>query len=94
MTEFIAFDWCGWNDWYGRFTHLPTGDTIIQRPGMDQRQWDRAQLEWFRKYPRLVVHRCPDGPYRQTRDTFGTTEEIITKLETRLGDNHDRKEGE
>jgi hypothetical protein len=51
---------------------------------MGQRDWDKAQLEYFRKYPGLVVYKCPTGPYRRTEETFGTTEEICQRLEARL----------
>ena len=86
--KFIAFDWCGWNEQYGRFTFCDfdshdSGDTLVCRPGMDQRAWDQAQLEWFRKYPGLTVYRCPES-YHPNNDVMGTTEEIIQRLESRL----------
>lgn len=81
---FIVHDWCGWDERQGRFTHSPSGDTLLCPPDASQRSWDRAQLAWFRKYPGLTVHRCPTGPYRETGDTMGTTEEICARLEGRL----------
>lgn len=83
--EFIAHDWCGFLDRYGRFTHLPSGQTLICEAHMDQEKWDRAQLRWFRQFSgTLVVHRCPVGPYRETGDSMGTVAEIIEKLKARL----------
>lgn len=83
---FIAFDWCGWNESRGRFTYCGNGemDTLVQQGWMGQQAWDKAQLEWFKKYPGLTVHRCPTGPYRETGDTMGTTDEIVARLEARL----------
>ncbi len=59
-------------------------DTLVCQGWMGQRDWDKAQLEYFRKYPGLVVYKCPTGPYRRTEETFGTTEEICQRLEARL----------
>lgn len=85
QAAFIAFDWCGWNDNYGRFTHLPSGDTLVQRHGMRQHDWDKAQLEWFRKFPGLTVYNnARPGAYRPDGDVMGTTEEICQRLEGRL----------
>lgn len=82
---FIAFDWCGWMDNYGRFTHMPSGDTIVQQGWMGQRDWDKAQLEYFKKYPGLEVHRnLQPGPYQKTGNLMGTTDEICARLEKRL----------
>lgn len=83
---FIAFDWCGWNGNYGRFTHIPSGDTLVQPDCIGQREWDQAQMKWFSKYPQLTVHRCPEGPYRETGDTMGTTDEVVTRLKERLAE--------
>jgi hypothetical protein len=83
MNEFIAHDWCGWNEQFGRFTHIPSGETLVCRPGMTQSQWDKAQLEWMRRFPGLTVHSCPDR-YSTDGPSMGTTEEIIARLETRL----------
>lgn len=81
---YIVFDWCGWNDRYGRFTALPTGTTLTCQAWMGQEDWDKAQLEWFRQFDgTLVVHRCERGPYRQTGDSMGTVAEIIERLQRR-----------
>lgn len=82
--EYIAFDYCGWMENYGRFTHMPSGDTLVQQGWMGQADWDKAQLEWFRKYPGLTVCRCLSGAYNLNSDTMGTTDEICTRLEARL----------
>ena len=83
--EFIVHDWCGWNERNGRFTHCPSGQTLVCRDWMGQRDWDDAQLTWFREFDgSLVVHKCPEGPYRETGNTMGTVAEIIGRLEVRL----------
>lgn len=85
MESFIAFDWCGWNDCYGRFTHMPSGDTCLQPSDANQREWDAKQLTFFRKYPGFKVCRCPTGPYVLNNDIIAwTTEEICARLEKRL----------
>jgi hypothetical protein len=85
MNEaFIAFDWCGWNENYGRFSHMPSCETLIQEGWMNQRDWDEAQLRWFEKFPGLTVCRCPRGPYLLNDDIMGTTDEICTRLKARL----------
>lgn len=83
MEAFIAFDWCGWNDRYGRFTHVPSGDTIVCQGWMGQEDWDAKQLEFFQKYPGLTVYKCLTN-YRNKGDSMGTTEEICTRLAKRL----------
>lgn len=88
MKPFIAFDWCGAFEDYGRFTHMPSGETLVQQGWMKQEDWDKAQLEWFRKFPGLTVCRCLSGPYHLNDNTMGTTEEICSRLEKRLGKNH------
>jgi hypothetical protein len=82
--DYIVHDWCGWNDQQGRFTHMPSGDTLLCQVWMGQSDWDKAQHEWFKKYPGLTVHKCNTGPYRPTGDTYGTTEEIIERLAKRI----------
>jgi hypothetical protein len=48
---------------------------------MRQRDWDKAQREWLAKFGGdLVVHKCNDGPYRETGNTMGTVAEIIARL--------------
>lgn len=84
MEHFIAFDWCGSFQYYGRFTHCPSGDTLVQRQGMTQKIWDQTQLKWFRKYPGLTVHNCSDCPYSSSAPSMGSTEEICERLEKRL----------
>jgi hypothetical protein len=84
MTPFIAFDWCGWSEQYGRFTHMPSGETLLQKRWMGQTDWDQCQLEWFKKFPDLIVCRCPTGPYVINENTMGTTNEICERLEKRL----------
>jgi hypothetical protein len=86
LVQFIAFDWCGWNERYGRFTALPSGDTIICQGWMGQHDWDKAQLEWFKRFDgAVVVHRNTGaGPYRETGDLMGTVAEIVERLVTRV----------
>jgi len=81
--EFIAFDWCGWDERFGRFTHLPSGETLVCRDGMGQIAWDKAQLNFFQKFPGLNVHSCP-GAYTTDGRLMGTTEEICERLKKRL----------
>lgn len=82
---FVAFDWCGWNNRFGRFTGVPSGTTLTQQEWMGQRDWDGRQVVWFKQFsPELVVHKCLEGPYRETGETMGTVGEIIARLEERL----------
>ena len=84
-TSFIAFDWCGFNSCYGRFTAMPGGETLLQQAWMNQTQWDDAQLKWFAQFNgNITVHRCLSGPYHETGDTLGTVNEIIDRLTKRL----------
>lgn len=90
-AAFIAHDWCGWNERFGRFTHMPSGDTLVCQGWMGQLDWDKAQAEWFQKFPgELMVHRCPNGAYRETGDTMGTVSEITARLEQRVATKGDR----
>lgn len=86
-STFIAHDYCGWNEQYGRYTVIPEGDTLVCRPDMVQREWDRAQLDFLSRFPGRTVHKCYEGPYRPTGNTLGTTEEICERLRKRLGSN-------
>lgn len=84
MNEtFIAHDWCGWNQQYGRFTHMHTGDTLICKASWGQSEWDQAQLEYFSKYPGINVYDCP-GEYNRNGRLMGSTNEICERLEKRL----------
>jgi hypothetical protein len=87
-TEFIAHDFCGWNEQYGRYTHCPSGATLVCRPGMDQTAWDRAQLEFLSKLPGLPVHSCPGTYTTEGTRLMGTTDEICERLRSRLGAFH------
>lgn len=82
--EFIAHDWAGWHERLGRFTHMPSGETLLCRGYWGQEEWDRAQLEWFRQYDGAVtVHECP-GAYNPGGKLMGTVAEICDRLEKRL----------
>jgi hypothetical protein len=82
---FIAHDWCGWDGRYGRFTHLPSSETLVCQSWMRQADWDKAQLEWFERFSSaLVVHRCPVGPYRETGDKMGSVADIVARLRSRV----------
>lgn len=89
MEEFIAHDWCGWKQQYGRFTHMPSGDSLICQAWMGQSDWNMAQLGWFLKYPGLTVYNCV-GAYTTDAPSMGTVNEIIIRLETRIGVDHGR----
>lgn len=82
-AHFIAHDWCGWNSRFGRYTHMPSGDTLVCEGWMGQADWDKAQLEWMKKYPGLNVHKCP-GAYSTDGLLMGSTDEICQRLEARL----------
>jgi hypothetical protein len=84
QTAFVAHDLCGWHLQYGRFTHMPSGDTLVQEDWMGQADWDKAQLAFFRKHPGLNVHECP-GAYNTNGKLMGTTDEICARLRQRLG---------
>ena len=83
-AAFIAHDWCGWNNQHGRFTAMPNGETLVSQGWMNQSQWDRAQLEWFRRFDgHVTVHECP-GVYSDTAPVMGTVADIRQRLEGRL----------
>lgn len=84
QEQFIAHDWCGFGERYGRYTHLPSGDTLVCRPDMGQVEWDKAQLAYMKKYPGLNVHECP-GRYTTDDPLLGTVDDIIVRLEKKLG---------
>lgn len=84
--EFIAFDWCGWDEQHGRFTHVPTGETIVCRSGYDQSKWDAVQLAYFEKFdPTVPVHECPSRYTTEGTRPMGLTGEICERLRERLG---------
>ena len=84
-ATFIAHDWCGWNERFGRFTAVPNGETLVCREWMGQLEWDAAQLKWLEQFDdSLVVHKCPNGPYRETGNTMGTVGEIKARLRSRV----------
>lgn len=82
-VEFIAHDWCGSMQQYGRYTHMPSGDTLVCKAWMGQVDWDKAQLEYFQKYSNITVHECP-GQYTSDGALMGTVEEICARLTNRL----------
>jgi hypothetical protein len=82
MIAFIASDWCGWGDRYGRYTHIPSGETIIEYPYDDQSSWDARQVAFFRRHPGLRVYVCL-GRYTDEWEPTGTTDEILAKWEAR-----------
>jgi hypothetical protein len=90
VIEFVAFDWCGWDERQGRFTHMPSGKTIVQGVDATQKGWDAKQLAFFKEYPPSTpVCRCPDGPYRLNDNRMGTCGSIVDKLTSRLAvDSH------
>jgi hypothetical protein len=85
-AKFIAYDYCGWNMKYGRFTAMPSGDTLTCQPYMGHLDWDKAQLAWFLRFDSdIVVHRNRgDGPYRETGDIIGKVSEIVARLRDSL----------
>lgn len=86
FEPFIAHDWCGFNEQYGRYTALPSGRTLVCRPGMDQAAWDKAQLAYLSEFPNQPVHECP-GPYT-THGTrlIGFTDALCAGLRKKLGE--------
>lgn len=83
MEDFIAFDWCGAFEQYGRFTHISSGETIVWQGWMRQDDWDAKQLEFFQKYPGVTVYKCLRS-YNDKGESMGTTEEICERLKIRL----------
>lgn len=83
MVPFIAFDHCGFNNQYGRYTHIPGGETLVCLSGWGQKEWDKAQLVFFSKYPGLTIYHCP-GIYRANNQPLGNTDELCAKLKLRL----------
>ncbi len=92
MINFVAHDFCGWAENYGRFTVVSqstdtNGNTLVCRSGMNQAQWDRAQLNWFSQLDQtLVVYKCLRGPYAPNDSPMGTVKEICDRLKLRLGE--------
>lgn len=87
MDDFIAFiahDWCGTHGQYGRFTHIPSGETLVCQAWYSQKRWDEEQLEWFRQWPvDLVVYKCQQA-YVKTNETYGSVGEIIERLKMKM----------
>jgi hypothetical protein len=81
---FIAHDWCGWNNRFGRFTACPLGQTLVCQEWMGQEDWDYAQLMFLRRFPGLPVHSCPGVYTTAGTRLMGTTDEICRRLESRL----------
>ncbi len=76
IQQVIIHDWCGWDEQYGRYTHSPSGDTLVCQAWMRQRDWDKAQLSFLQKYPDIQV-RFQDG-------TSENTDTICARLIERL----------
>jgi hypothetical protein len=83
MEEFIAHDWCGWNNNYGRYTHIPSGDTLVCKASMNQQQWDKIQLAFLSSYSGISVYEC-SGFYSTDNPSMGTVEEICERLRAKL----------
>ena len=81
--QFIAHDFCGWDEQYGRYTHMPSGETLICKQHMGQLQWDKAQLEFLLKYPGMNVYSCPNRYWQNPNTLMGSTEEICERLKAR-----------
>jgi hypothetical protein len=93
QLEFIAHDWAGMFERLGRYTHVPTGETLLCHAYYDQDAWDRAQLEFFKRFPGLVVYdNARSGPYRPEGRVLGVTDEICVKLAQRLAVTLERKD--
>ncbi len=84
MTEFIAHDWCGFDEKYGRYTHMPSGKALVCQKWMRQADWDKAQLEFLKQFPGLNVHDCI-GAYTTKGKLMGTTDEICERLQPKQG---------
>ncbi len=81
-TAFIAQDTCGWNDSHIRYTHMPSGHTLVSQPDMSRRDWAARKLAFMQKYPGLNIHRCPSR-YTTEAPIIGTTDDCVrTMLET------------
>lgn len=79
--NFIAYDRAGWNRGSDRFTHMPSGKTLLRQRYMNQDEWNKAQLEWFRQFDgSLTVHDCPEA-YSTDGRLMGTVAEICKRLE-------------
>ena len=71
--SFIAFDYCGWNESTGRFTVMPTGETLLYRS-------EKTLLEFLAKFPGLPVYSCPGRYTTVGTKPLGTTEEICERV--------------
>ncbi len=83
---FIAHDFCGWMERYGRYTTCfpDNNETLTCAAWMTQKDWDKAQLEFLQKFPGITVHKCPGVYTTVGTEVMGTTDEICDRLRKRL----------
>lgn len=86
QNQFVAHDWAGWNNGYERYTHMPSGDTLVSSRFDGAFAWNKAKLEWFQKYDgSLTIHACP-GAYTTDGRLIGTIEEQIEQLKKQMSE--------
>lgn len=84
MTEFIAYDHAGWNDRHERFTHVPSGKTLLSQPHWSEPEYLKRRLDWYRQFDAsLTVHACP-GSYSTDGRLLGTVGDICERIEAKL----------
>ena len=75
-SEFIAMDFAGWNQSNKRFTHVPSGKTLVRPPHASETEWHAKRSEWFSQWDStLNIH---DGRERYSPNTkiIGTVEKM------------------
>lgn len=78
-VEFIARDGAGWMEARARYTHMPSGDTLLAQPWMSRDDWDERVLGFMSRYPGLNIHSCP-GRYSTDEPIVGTSDGVIASL--------------
>lgn len=82
MKEFIAVDFCGWNESITRYTHVPSGETLLET----KKAWATKRIEFLKKYPGIPVHVCPGRYTTEGTRCLGSTEEWAEKVRIAEGD--------
>jgi hypothetical protein len=52
--ERIDQDFAGWGEW-ARYTHSPSGDTLLRKPYMSSDEWHALKRDWLAKYPGVPI---------------------------------------
>ncbi len=80
---FIAYDHCGWEGTSDRYTHMPSGDTLLETRELGEVARLNKRIAFFAKYPGLNIHRCP-GAYSMREKVIGTTDQRRQEAQDKL----------